>query len=243
MSDRANFLREVARRNLGQTEEAIALLLFYRQTQTFDERTASELASDFRAEGYPAPNVTRLNNALRRSRKTVAGNRNGTFQINARYINELDADYGSLLSVKTSTPPPPAVLPNEFGRGHRHFEELVKEVNGAYEQGYYNACAVILRRILESLIILIFIKHKQTDLIKVNGTFLGLEILIERILTLNGIDMSRDARKNMNKIKEIGDVAAHSRSYLTIAQDIDDMKHAARRTLDELLQALDSQGA
>jgi len=237
MVNRTQFLREISVRGLNQTEEAIALLWYYRQTQTFEERSASELSADFRDEGYTAPNVTRLNNALRRSRKTIAGKRNGTFQINSRYLNELEADFGTILDTVVTETPPGLILPTEFGSGQRHLEQLVKEINGSYERGYYDACAVLLRRVLESLIISIFIRKRQSDFIKINGMFLGLEILIERILNLDGLEFSRDTRRIMIKIKEVGDVAAHSRTYLTTPQDIDDIKHGARRVLDELWQA------
>ena len=236
MVTRTNFLREISRLDLSQPEEAIALLWFYRQTQTFDERSASELAADFRDEGYTAPNATRLADSLRHSRKTANGRRRGTFQINSRYLDELETDYGSFLDIRVETAHP-HVLPADFGRGTRHLEKLVNEVNGSYENTYYDGCAVLLRRILESLIISIFITKRQTDLIRINGSFVQLEALIERVLAFDQIQLARDARRIMQQIKEVGDVAAHNRTYLTSQQDIDDIKIGARRILDELLQA------
>lgn len=238
MPNRTNFLRELARLNLNQTDEAIALLWFYRQTQTFEERSASELSTDFRDEGYMAPNPTRLGNALRRSRRTVAGTRRGTFQVNSRYLDELEAAYGGLLVSAPARAASPLVLPEDFGRGTRHLEQLVIETNGSYERGFYDGCAVMLRRILESLIISIFLSRKQADMIRVDGNFLSLEALILKIIAFDQVHLSRDARRIMGQIKEVGDVAAHNRNYLTKQQDIDDIKIGARRVLDELLQAV-----
>ncbi len=236
MVTRTNFLREISRLGLTQTEEAIALLWFYRQTQTFDERSANELAADFRDEGYTSPNATRLADALRHSKKTVNGRRRGTFQINSRYLDELETSYGGFLNARVETVHP-HVLPMDFGRGTRHLEQLVNEVNGSYQSAYYDGCAVLLRRILESLIISVFIAKKKTDSIRVNGTFLQLEALIERVLAFDELHLSRDARRIMQQLKEIGDVAAHNRTHLTSQQDIDDVKIGARRILNELLQA------
>ena len=236
MATRTDFLREISRLDLSQTEEAIALLWFYRQTQTFDERSASELATDFRDDGYSAPNATRLADALRHSRKTINGRRRGTFQINSRYLDELEIDYGSFLNMRTETAHP-HILSSDFGRGTRHLEKLVNEVNGSYENTHYDGCAVLLRRVLESLIISVFIAKRQTDLIRINGSFLPLEALIERVLAFDQVHLARDARRVMSQIKEVGDVAAHNRTYLTSQQDIDDIKIGARRVLDELLQA------
>jgi hypothetical protein len=238
MPNRANFLRELSRLNLNQTEEAIALLWFYRQTQAFEERSASELSADFRDEGYSAPNATRLGNGLSRNRRTVTGRRRGTFQINSRYLDELDAAYGALMVNIPARSASPLILPEDFGRGTRHLEQLVIETNGSYEHGYYDACAVMLRRILESLIISVFVSRQQADLIRVDGNFLSLEALILKASTFDQLNLARDARRIMGQIKEIGDVAAHNRNYLTRQQDIDDVKLGARRILDELLQAV-----
>lgn len=236
MPNRTNFLREISRLNLNQTEEAIALLWFYRQTQAFEERSATELAVDFRDEGYPEPNSSRLSGALRRSRKTVAGKRRGTFQVNARCLDELEIAYGALLNIRARATSP-LVLPEDFGRGTRHLEQLVIETNGSYERGYFDGCAVMLRRILESLIISVFISRRQADMIRVDGNFLSLEALILKVFAFDEVHFSRDARRIMGQIKELGDVAAHNRNYLTQQQDIDDIKLGARRILNELFQA------
>ena len=237
MPNRTNFLRELSRLNLNKTEEAGALLWFYRQTQACEERNATELAADFRDEGYPAPNASRLAVALRRSRKTVAGTRRATFQVNARCLDELEVAYGALLNIHARAVSP-LVLPEDFGRGTRHLEQLVIETNGSYEKGYFDGCAVMLRRLLESLIISIFISRRQADTVRVDGNFLSLEALILKILALDQVHLSRDARRIMGQIKELGDVAAHNRTYLTKQQDIDDVKLGARRILEELLQAI-----
>jgi hypothetical protein len=96
----------------------------------------------------------------------------------------------------------------------------------------------MLRRILESLIISVFVSRQQADLIRVDGNFLSLEALILKASTFDQLNLARDARRIMGQIKEIGDVAAHNRNYLTRQQDIDDVKLGARRILDELLQAV-----
>lgn len=238
MPNRTNFLRELARLNLNQTDEAIALLWFYRQTQAFEERSAAELSTDFRDEGYTAPNASRLANALRRNRRTVSGRRRGTFQINTRYLDELEAAYGGLLVGIPARTASPLVLPEDFGRGTRHLEQLVIETNGSYEHGYYDGCAVMLRRILESLIISIFLSRRQADMIRVDGNLLSLEALILKVLSFDQVHLSREARRVMGQIKEVGDAAAHNRNYLTKQQDIDDIKLGARRVLEELLQAI-----
>ena len=75
MESRSGFTRELAKLSLSHVERAVALLWYYRQTQEFEERTASELSNDLQDEGFPKPNVTRLRSDLSRSRSTVKGRR------------------------------------------------------------------------------------------------------------------------------------------------------------------------
>lgn len=75
MKTRADFARLLAEKQLSHLERAVALLWYYRHTQEYEERSASELAGDLRDEGFPKPNVTRLAADLRRSRDTARGKR------------------------------------------------------------------------------------------------------------------------------------------------------------------------
>jgi len=52
------------------------------------------------------------------------------------------------------------VVPMTLVRGTRgYIERIANQVNGAYENGWYDACAVMIRRLLETLIIEAFEKH------------------------------------------------------------------------------------
>ena len=46
MPDRKTFAEKISQINLTRVEQAIAFLWFYRQTQTFEERTALEIEGD-----------------------------------------------------------------------------------------------------------------------------------------------------------------------------------------------------
>src|SRR5437867_3154512 len=100
MKTRAEFMRELAPLDLSELERTVALLWYYRQSQDFEERTASELADDLHEEGYPRPNVTRLHRQLARSRFTMRGRRPGTYQVDVRRVAELDDRFSKLLGLR-----------------------------------------------------------------------------------------------------------------------------------------------
>ncbi len=235
MSDRKSFAEKLSKLNLEKVEQAIAFLWFYRRTQTYEERTASELAGDLAEEGLGQANVTRLHKELTKSKQTVKGIRPKTFQLHTRYVPELDAAYGPLVELK-EVDTSPSVIPDSFVKGTLpHLEQLVRQINGAYNYGFYDACAVLIRRLLESLIIEVFITKKLATEIRANNAFLSLEKLIGKITNHSQIILARNTPGTMENAKRLGDIAAHDRNYITQSQDINDHKTEIRRVIKELL--------
>ncbi len=235
MDERSKFIKQISQLGLFRVEQAIALLWFYRQNQIFDERTASELADDLLEEGLGRPNVTNLNRDLTISKKTVKGKRKKTFQINVKFLNDLDNTYGKFLAIK-SIAVSDKILQFELVNGTRKYlEEMVHEINGTFEYGFYNSSAVILRRLMESLIIEVYIKNNLTSEIRQGGAFLMLDGIISNFVNNSQIILSRNSPKTMKLIKELGDTAAHDRTYLTKPNDIEEYKLPIRKLIQELL--------
>src|SRR3989338_3077007 len=203
MIDRGQFAQEISQLNLTREEQAIAFLWYYRRTQTFEERTASELASDLAEEHLGRPNVTFLHKDLSKSKQTVKGKRPKSFQLHAKLIPVLNDKYGPLLTPK-QVASPPSVLPDSFVQGTKpHLENLVRQINGCYNAGFYDASAVLIRRLVESLIIEVFIHNKLTHEIRVNNSFLMLDKLITKISNLAQINLGRNTPSTLEDIKTL----------------------------------------
>lgn len=239
MTDRKTFAERISQLNLTRVEQAVAFLWFYRRTQIFEERTASELAGDLADEHLGRPNVTVLHRELTKSNLTVKGKRPKTFQLHTKYIPELDRKYASILEIK-EVDTSPSIIPDSFVQGtHPHLEQLVRQINGAFNAGFWDASAVLIRRLLESLIIEVFIRKKLTHEIRVNNSFLMLDKLIGRICNHNQIILGRNTPATMEAIKRLGDTAAHDRLYITPPEDIEHQKLQIRHTIKELLTLAD----
>ncbi len=237
MADRSRFAKGIASLELSHTDRAVALLWYYRQTQEFEERTASELANDLHDEGFPKPNVTRLNRDLASSRSTIKGRRSASFQIDVRRLSDLEEKYGQFLRVK-KVDVRDSVIPNDWGKGTRvYLEGMVHQINGTYDNGFYDACATMSRRLMESLIIELYIHGGRASEIQNNGVFLGLERLIAHVGADRKLTLGRNTPKTMTDVKQLGDTAAHDRVYITSKQDIDDIIPRYRRMLQDLLAA------
>lgn len=235
MKSRKEFSRKLAGLGLTAVDFAVAFLWYYSQTQEFEERSASELASDLRDEGFSKPNVTRLNTELRRNPSTVKGKRRNTFQVNIRKASELDTKYKELLGTVNVSVTDSILSKETFTETRLYLENMCRQVNGTYDYGFYDACAVLCRRLMESLIIEIYVKLGRHNEIQHDGMFISLERIIGYIRNDKRIVLGRNSGKTMEDIKELGDTAAHDRTYIIRVNDIDDIKFRFRKLIDELL--------
>lgn len=129
------------------------------------------------------------------------------------------------------------LFPLEIVKGTRDYiEEISQQANGCFEKGWYDACAVMLRRLLETLIIECYEYHRIADSIKgKDGNFLYLRDLIDHFVNETAWNPSRNTRLALPKLKEIGDLSAHSRRYTAKRPDITNLQKEIRVVIQELV--------
>ena len=117
-----------------------------------------------------------------------------------------------------------------------YIERVVNQINGSYEKGWFDCCAVMIRRLLETLIIECYEKFKIESKIKdKNGDFFFLGDLITIMLKETAWNLSRNSKQALPKLKMIGDLSAHSRRYNAHREDIDKILDELRIASQELL--------
>lgn len=109
------------------------------------------------------------------------------------------------------------------------------EMNGCYDYSSFDGCAVLCRRLLETLLVEAFVANNCRAEIEVGGRFLMLDDLINKIKVHPNFALSRTSKTSLDPIKQVGDVAAHRRTYIAQKQDIDDIKTGLRHLVAELL--------
>jgi hypothetical protein len=129
------------------------------------------------------------------------------------------------------------VIPFSIVRGTRgYIERTVNQINGTYENGWYDACAVMIRRIIETLIIETYEHHNLAANIKnSSGDFLYLRDLIDKCLHEPTWNLDRNCKKSLPKLKDIGDKSAHSRRYNAHRSDIEKLLEDIRSVVQELV--------
>ncbi len=121
------------------------------------------------------------------------------------------------------------------GTGRSYIDRIVHQINGAYENGWYDACAVMIRRLLETLIIEAYEAHAIADSIKKKDDFMHLRDLVVATCSETKWNLGRTTKKALPKLKDIGDKSAHSRRYIAIREDIDQVRADLRTVVQELL--------
>lgn len=129
------------------------------------------------------------------------------------------------------------VLAESLVRGTRgYIERIVVQINGTYERGWFDACAVMVRRLLETLIIEVFEKHSIAHKIKnAAGDFLFLRDMISATLAEPAWNLGRNTKVALPRLKDVGDKSAHSRRYIAHRSDIEPLIPDLRVAVQELL--------
>lgn len=122
-------------------------------------------------------------------------------------------------------------------RGTRSYiERIVHQINGCFENGWYDASAVMIRRLVETLIIEVYESKGRAAYIKDgNEDFLFLNDLIIKITTDPLINLSRPTKRSLPDLKDVGDKSAHSRFHTAHRGDIEKLAPHLRNVVQELL--------
>ncbi|WAL84595.1 hypothetical protein OYT13_09320 [Pandoraea sp. XJJ-1] len=148
-------------------------------------------------------------------------------------------------AVREKTPPPEEGAPSSaepvvyfsLVRGTRpYLEKIVHQINGSYEGGWYDASAVMTRRLVETLIIELFEARGIADKIKnPKGDFFYLRALITTLIAETSWHLSRNSKAALPRLKDVGDQSAHSRYFVAHRQDIDKLIDDLRVVIQELV--------
>jgi hypothetical protein len=117
-----------------------------------------------------------------------------------------------------------------------YLEKIVYQVNTSYENTCYDACSVMIRRLVEILIIETYEhNHIEYKIKNTDGNFFALDDLINCCLSESTWNLSRNTKRGLRSVKTLGDLSAHSRRYNTNRNDLDKVIVDLRVIAEELL--------
>lgn len=128
----------------------------------------------------------------------------------------------------------PLSILSQAGRGY--LVTVGRQMNGCFSQGWYDASAVMLRRLLEIAIIEAFEANVIAAKIKdSNGDYLQLSDLISRALGETTWVLSRNCKKALPVLRDAGHNSAHGRYYHARREDLEGLRAGFRVVIEEFL--------
>ena len=236
MDKQTNFLHALSELKISNGERAIALLWWYGRDDHNAARSPSDLAADMKTAGYAAQNISRLKMKLGDDNR-IAKAANDCFRVRITARSSLDSTYSSIAGCQPIRHSD-SVLPFELFTGSRgYIEKVVAQLNASYDAGLYDCCAVMCRRLAETLLIEVYETKKKAATIKDNqGHFLMFSGLLSTLEKDNVIGLSRNAMKGLKDFKTLGDLSAHNRRFNARQDDIDRVRDGLRVASEELLK-------
>jgi Domain of unknown function (DUF4145) len=118
-----------------------------------------------------------------------------------------------------------------------YLAHIGRQMNGCFVQGWYDACAVMMRRLMEAAIIEAFEGKGIADNAKnVKGDYLQLSDLIDRALGEKTWNLSRNTKTYLPKMRDVGHMSAHGRYFTAQRSDIEKVQQGCRIVVEEFLR-------
>ena len=233
--------------------ERFELLCYYRfrenGTKAFYTRGMTDV---YTGAGLDAPDRAALEKEIRKKGSFVSKGIDGALEFAPGVLGTLDTAYGHLWDAPAaqSQPAAPAtvtksvpsaanfeVLSEERFCGKRDgLDRLIVQVNSTYRDGSFDACAAVMRRLIEATLILSFQANGIENEIRGSGNdYLGFADIVKKAagsdvlaLSQKGIDISM--------VTKIGDYSGKGPMYTFGANDINAVRTGYRNILETLYE-------
>jgi hypothetical protein len=236
------FCEVVKKSNKNNAEKALAVLWYFDHDQPGIAKTAGQLTRVLGDHHIGTPNQTALAEAIRKTK--LAGEAKSGFSLKPGSRKIIRDWLPDLDGIQPAIDHASGYLPEPIWRNTRgYIEEICRELNGCFHHAYYNAAAVMLRRLLETLIIEAY-EHldRETEIKDGGGNYFMLSDLAERVCGEKGhkgLNLGRDSKKTLKDARSIGNWSAHARRFLAHAGDLTTFQAGIRLLAQELIQIAD----
>jgi hypothetical protein len=156
------------------------------------------------------------------------------FKVESDLAAELDAPEATPSLAPAAPFLPNDLVPDRYGV----LQKILWEANRCYDGACYNACAAMMRRLIETLIIEAFEHLGVGDKIRQSGEYLEFGALIGKATAEPMLRLTRNTKRVLPDLKFLGDLGAHNRMALVRKDDLDRIHNALRAGVEELLQSL-----
>lgn len=215
------------------------LLYYFLMSEGLSEADTTHVKHWFSKLNLDQPNISRLKSKILSNSEFIRGSSTSTFRLHARTIKSLAGELPALTDyteviVSHSTILPELLYRTPNPRGY--VVKLCEQINASYEHNLFDACAVLMRRLLEVLLIHSYQQHKlESKITNRDGTFKELKSIIAEASSTGDLALSRNTKACLDTFRMLGNFAAHKITYNTTRDDIKNVALDFRATVEELL--------
>jgi len=129
------------------------------------------------------------------------------------------------------------ISPELFSRQPDYITRLVPQINGCWERDYYEACAIVIRRLISLLVIQLYHSRGWSKDLKEakTGEYVGLRAMINKLGGDSRFGIGRRCTDGLKQLKELGDIAAHDHTVTIRRSDLEGVRDSLRFTCERLL--------
>lgn len=233
------FITETNFQDETQVEQA-NLLLYYAYKENgatlFDQKTIKQLFSD--AGKSQKLNSSRIIKNLKKNEYIRMAEGDKTkFEFVPINLQRLTKKYERLWLGLQYIESNSEIINEERYCGKREaITKLIKQINCCYAQHCFDACAVLMRRLFEILLILTFQNQGIDDQIKDKfGSYRMLEAIVKCAQGSTDLKLSRNKNK-YDVFRNLGNYSAHNVYYVCTEKEIDDIRLDYKAMMDELFE-------
>lgn len=235
-------LKYIEKTFLGDKPEAerAALLCYYHYKETgIEVFQMSEILSLFESCGFNKPNSSRLKEKLTKGKNKaflLSKDNKGAISFIPAVFQTIDREYKGLWDDTITIDSNNELIEEVKFCGKRSYlDRLIQQINFTYGHNCYDACAILLRRLFEVVLVLAYQNNGlEACITKADGTHKMLEGIVKDAVQNVQLGISTRISKNFDSFREVGNNSAHSITYTAGKLDIDNIFPEYRVMLEDL---------
>ncbi len=216
------------------------LLCFYHYKETGQSQFSMMDINELMIRcGFNSPNLSRLKDKLIKGKSKSfllikAGN--GSLEFIPAVLQRLEQEFSDVWNDTVTIISSSELIDETKFCGKRgYLDRIIQQINHTYSHNCYDACAVLLRRLFEILLVQSYQNLGIEEEIKdsSNSGYIMLDGIVKNAINNPTLNLSR-IKKEFEKFRKIGNFSAHNITYTAGKKDIDDIKIEYRVMLEEL---------
>lgn len=234
-----DFMEEVKLAEKIESDRAKLLCFYHYKEDGITVFTMSDISRWMEECNFNKPNVSRLKKNLTKGKLKafiLSKENQNSIEFVPAVLQLLERDQGMLwIDTITIESHDELIEEAKFCGKRSYLTRLIQQINFTYGKNCYDACAVLMRRLFEVLLILVYQKKGiDADITKQDGSYKILEGIVKDAIQNRILGIPRRISKHFDSFREVGNNSAHSITYTAGKLDIDKIARDYRVMLEDL---------